>query len=160
MLGTIPQITRVPSLPSPRLREAAHPMLFSEGTSLNKFEYMTKDKQTLGQLGEKLALKYLEKEGYEILDRNFRTRAGELDIVAKDGGILVFVEVKTRSSRAFGLPQEAVDFRKQNKIIRMALEYMREKRVYGTWRVDVVAVEMDQSRKLKNIELIRNAVIR
>ena len=70
----------------------------------------------LGIYGEKLALKYLKKQKYKILEKNFRCALGEIDIVAKDGGFLVFVEVKTRSSNAFGEPMEAVDFYKQRKL--------------------------------------------
>ena len=71
----------------------------------------------LGIYGEKLALKYLKKQKYKILEKNFRCALGEIDIVAKDGEFLVFVEVKTRSSNAFGEPMEAVDFYKQRKLL-------------------------------------------
>ena len=94
------------------------------------------------------------------MDRNYKTKLGELDIVAKEGDIIVFVEVKTRSSRSFGLPQEAVNFKKQNKIMRMALQYLRDRELRGTWRIDVVGIVMDKNRRVENIDLIRNAVIR
>ena len=115
---------------------------------------------SLGDWGEKIAANYLMKQGYEILDRNYKTKLGELDIVAKEGDIIVFVEVKTRSSRSFGLPQEAVNFKKQNKIMRMALQYLRDRELRGTWRIDVVGIVMDKNRRVENIDLIRNAVIR
>ena len=119
-------------------------------------------KPTLGDWGEKVAANYLQRQGYQILDQNYKTKLGELDIVAKEGEVIVFVEVKTRTSRSFGLPQEAVNFKKQNKIIRMALQYLRDHRVSeATWRADVVAVVMDRrTHRVENIELIRNAIIR
>ena len=117
-------------------------------------------KPTLGDWGEKIAVNYLMKQGYEILDRNYKTKLGELDIVAKEGDIIVFVEVKTRSSRSFGLPQESVNFKKQNKIMRMAMQYLQNRGLRGTWRIDVVAIVMDKNRRVENIDLIRNAVIR
>ena len=113
-----------------------------------------------GDWGERVAKNYLIRQGYEILTTNYKTRLGELDIVAKEEGVIVFVEVKTRSSKAFGLPQESVNFKKQNKIIRMALQYLRDHQIQRTWRVDVVAIVMSPTRRVENIELIRNAVIR
>ena len=71
-----------------------------------------------GDLGERIAKNYLIRQGYEILDTNYKTKLGEIDIVAKEDDILVFVEVKTRSSRSFGLPQESVNFKKQNRQIK------------------------------------------
>ena len=116
---------------------------------------------TLGDWGERIAVNYLMKQGYEILDRNYKTKLGELDIVAKEGDIIVFVEVKTRSSRSFGLPQEAVNFKKQNKIMRMALQYLQDHKLAGSWRIDVVGIVMNRrTRHVEDIDLIRNAVIR
>ncbi len=117
-------------------------------------------KPSLGDWGEKIAVNYLMKQGYQILDRNYKTKLGELDIVAKEGDIIVFVEVKTRSSRSFGLPQEAVNFKKQNKIMRMAMQYLQNRDLKDTWRIDVVGIVMSKNRRVENIDLIRNAVIR
>ncbi len=115
---------------------------------------------SFGDWGEKVAVNYLMKQGYQILDRNYKTKLGELDIVAKERDIIVFVEVKTRSSRSFGLPQEAVNFKKQNKIMRMAMQYLQNRDLRGTWRIDVVGIVMSKNRRVENIDLIRNAVIR
>jgi len=114
----------------------------------------------LGDWGERIAKNYLLKQGYQILATNYKTKLGELDIIAEEGDILAFVEVKTRSSRSFGLPQESVNFKKQNKIIRVALQYIKDHKFQGTWRVDVVAIVMDKNRRVESIDLIRNAVIR
>src|SRR5580693_1745621 len=78
----------------------------------------------LGKTGEDLACRELERRGYAIVARRYRRRAGELDIVARDGSTLVFVEVKARSGRAFGAGAEAVTLLKRRRIARVAMEYM------------------------------------
>ena len=80
----------------------------------------------LGEEGEQLAANYLEQQGYMILKRRFRTKIGEIDIIAKDRDCLVFVEVKTRRSTVYGWPAEAVTWRKQQKIIKTALWFMQD----------------------------------
>ena len=103
-------------------------------------------KDAVGRHGEQLAARHLETAGLEILARNWRCRAGELDIVARDGPVLVFVEVKTRSSLAFGVPAEAVDRAKSARIRQLALRWMMARRDEGAaefWsevRFDVVSV--------------------
>jgi putative endonuclease len=117
-------------------------------------------KISFGKTGEELARDFLEHQGYEIVDANFRTRFGEIDIIARHGSIWVFVEVKARRGVSFGLPEEAVTFRKQNKIIRMALWYLKEKHLENvSWRIDVVSIIMPVGREPK-IKLIKNAVER
>ncbi len=94
-----------------------------------------------GAEGEKIAAEFLLKQGYRILERNFRTALGEIDIVARDGKILVFVEVKARSGTHFGVPQSAVDARKQAKMSRVALAYLSQKRIdTSECRFDVVGI--------------------
>ena len=85
---------------------------------------MTEQRLTLGRLGEKLALTYLQDLGYKILSRNYRIRLGEVDIIAEDNGTLVFIEVKTRYGDSCGLPFEAVTPRKQRQLSKVALEYI------------------------------------
>ena len=103
-------------------------------------------KDAVGRFGEQQAVEHLEAAGLQILDRNWRCRAGELDIVARDGSQLVFVEVKTRSSLAFGAPAEAVDRAKSARIRELALRWIMAQRELGAqlfWealRFDVVAV--------------------
>lgn len=77
----------------------------------------------IGDFGESIACRHLEEKDIQIIKRNFHCRAGEIDIIAKDGDCLVFCEVKTRKSQEFGKPSEFVDFRKQEKIIKTALYY-------------------------------------
>ena len=95
----------------------------------------------IGRSGEDKAEKYLKKQKYKILERNFSCTLGEIDIIAQDGEFLVFVEVKARSSTAFGKPGEAVDEFKQMKIIKTALYYQKIKRKFDMpVRFDVVEV--------------------
>ncbi len=110
----------------------------------------------LGRAGEKLAFKFLCQQGYDILARNFKSRAGEIDLIAYDGEILTFVEVKTRVSAKFGQPFEAVDARKQRQIQRAANEFMAEHKLQDrSYRFDILSIrfEKDQPR----FELLKNA---
>ncbi len=112
----------------------------------------------LGNRGEKLAAEHLKRLGFLILDTNFRCRAGEIDIVARQGDTLVFVEVRTRRGSAFGTPQESLTPAKGRKIITTAQTYLQtHEDLPLDWRIDVVAVEMDKGGKLLRLELIENA---
>ena len=98
-------------------------------------------RQHLGKRGEDLACRELRRRGYEIFDRRYRTRIGELDIVARDGDTLVFVEVKTRATESFGSAFDAITRSKRRVIVRMACDYMTRRRSWnGPCRFDVVAV--------------------
>jgi putative endonuclease len=103
------------------------------------------DRLALGKSGEDLACRELRRRGYEILARRYRTRAGELDIVARDGTVVVFVEVKTRTTDAYGAPGEAVGPRKQHKIWLMATDYLLRRGWYDRpCRFDVVAITLNR----------------
>jgi len=113
-------------------------------------------RQLLGKRGEDLACAELEKRGYIIVDRRFRTRCGELDIVARDGGVLVFIEVKARSGSNFGTPFESVTWKKRQRLSQMAASYLFIRRLAGVaCRFDVVAVVERQG--MQTIELLRGA---
>ena len=102
-------------------------------------------RQQLGKDGEDLACAALEGRGYAILERRYRTRFGEIDIVARDGLTLVFVEVKTRVGAAFGGAAVAVTAWKQRRLVQLALDYMARRRVGECpCRFDVVAIEMGE----------------
>jgi putative endonuclease len=102
---------------------------------------MTEARQSLGRVGEELAARYLERRGCAILARNHRTPLGELDLIARDRSHLLFVEVKTRRSCAFGAPAEAVDVRKQRQVVRAAQWYLARCRHPDLQpRFDVIAV--------------------
>ncbi len=99
------------------------------------------DKQALGAHGEELAAEFLRAAGMEIVARNWRCRYGELDLIARDGDVTAFVEVKTRSGLGYGTPAESVTFAKQQRIRRLALLWLAEQD--GPWRrirFDVVSV--------------------
>ena len=117
---------------------------------------MTLERQALGILGEKLAAEELARRGYALLARRYRTRCGEIDIVADDRGTLVFVEVKARADAEFGSAAEAVTPWKQRRLARMARDYLtRERVVDRPCRFDVVAIMFDGPEP--SIEVFRNA---
>ena len=103
---------------------------------------MPDHRRSLGAQGEALAAAHLARQGYRIVGRNVRADGVELDLVAARGKLRVFVEVKTRASRRFGLPEEAIDERKRARLVRGAAAWLREHRVRGeSVRFDVIAVE-------------------
>lgn len=107
---------------------------------------------------------YLEQLGYAILARNWRTRSGELDIIARDGECLVFVEVRTRqigrqaAAPSFGAPEESVTPRKQLQLAAMADEYLFQMPWSGPKRIDVVAVELAADGSVRRLAHYRDAV--
>ncbi len=104
----------------------------------------TKEK---GQEGERLAVRFLEKQGFRILDRNYRNRLGEIDIVADDNGVLVFVEVRTLKASAGHSPEETIQWKKQQRISRTALAYIQHKRLEDRpARFDVISVTLAGDR--------------
>jgi putative endonuclease len=113
-------------------------------------------KQKFGEQGETLAAKRLKKAGYKIIETNYRTRLGEIDIIAKDKDTIVFVEVKSRRSVNFGNPKQAVTLRKQKKISMVALYYLKTTgQSNAKARFDVVTVISSQDRP--QVEIIKNA---
>jgi len=118
---------------------------------------MSRERISLGQHGEELASRHLQKLGYRILCRNFRRRQGEIDIVAEENSTLVFVEVKTRSGAAYGDPLEAVTPRKQGQIARAAMLYQAEHDCHErSARFDVVGVIIQEDGTC-SLQLIRDA---
>ncbi|MFQ5855577.1 MAG: YraN family protein [Anaerolineae bacterium] len=113
----------------------------------------------LGARGEQLAARHLESEGYTIVDTNWRCAAGELDIIAREGEIFVFVEVRTRRGRRGPTPEQSITPAKQARLIELARTYLHEHDLTDTqWRIDFVAVEMDGRGVLQRVQLIRNAI--
>lgn len=112
-------------------------------------------KKTLGREGEDRAAQFLAKKGYKILERNYSTKSGEIDLVALHNGEVVFVEVKTRTSDAYGAPELAVNPRKQLRMIKAALGYIKYKKLHQVpCRFDVVAITAADGNQ---VELIQNA---
>jgi putative endonuclease len=117
---------------------------------------MDKRKQT-GRQGEEMAASYLQEKGYRVIERNWRCPIGELDLVAVDGDVLVFVEVRTRSGVRFGLAEESITPAKQSRLIELAESYLQEKSLSAQlWRIDVIAMQMGSG--LPQVKHIENAV--
>jgi len=113
-------------------------------------------KKELGSKGEIIASDHLKKIGYEILDKNFRTRDGEIDLITEDKGEIVFVEVKTRRNSNFGYPEEAVNEKKIEKMIKVANSWLEKKEKFdNSWRIDIIAIELcSQPPKITHIKNI------
>lgn len=109
----------------------------------------------VGVRGERLAETYLAKKGYEVVERNFRTKLGEVDLIVRDGEILVFVEVKTKSSKAWGSPEEMFGRRKYNQVKRMGILYLNGRET--KCRIDMIAVDLgegkEEIRHYENVDL-------
>ncbi len=112
-----------------------------------------------GIRGEKLARDFLKKRGYRILETNYRCPEGEIDIIAKHKDFLVFIEVRAKTSLKFGSPEESITPTKKERLRATAFHYQQTHNDLPlSWRIDVVAIELDQKGKLSRIELIENAV--
>ena len=113
-------------------------------------------RKNLGKTGESLACEYLKCNKIKVLDKNYKNKIGEIDIIAKDGDTVAFVEVKTRSSYIFGTPAEAVNYKKQQKIIKTALKWMTDKNYEDDIRFDVIEVLINETGA-PDINYIKNA---
>ncbi|KKQ52671.1 hypothetical protein A2865_00260 [Candidatus Woesebacteria bacterium RIFCSPHIGHO2_01_FULL_39_17] len=114
-----------------------------------------KGKRLSGDIGEEYAVGLLKEHNYKILERNFRTKVGEIDIIAEDRDTLVFVEVKTRWSKKYGKPEEAVNKRKLYRIKRAGDYYLlTHKNVFNKQRIDVVAIEVN-NKKVSSAKIIK-----
>ena len=115
-------------------------------------------RRELGRWGEAAAAEHLRRAGYTIVDRNVRSRYGEIDIVAKDGSCLVFVEVRTRQSRAF-TPEESVTAAKRRRLAGLGARYLQDHDLGSAeWRADVVAIERGPGGELLRLEHYVSAV--
>jgi len=111
----------------------------------------------LGERGEALAWNFLKKRGYLLLEKNYRTRLGEVDVVARKDGVLVFVEIKTRRDHRFGLPEEAVDWKKRRKLARVAQAYLQAEGLENrSARFDILSVTWDGTAE-PNFSLLEDA---
>ncbi|MCX7759654.1 MAG: YraN family protein [Hydrogenothermaceae bacterium] len=109
------------------------------------------NKSEIGKLKEDIAVKFLKERGYIIIERNFRKRFGEIDIIAKDGNCLVFVEVRSRSYDTFGKALESIDIKKRMKLSKMANYYLTNlNQHFDEVRFDVVSITGDEIEHIKN----------
>lgn len=121
-------------------------------TNNNEFKSLSVNKRQTGTSYEIKAEEYLIQKGYKILERNFRNRSGEIDIIAKDGEYFCFIEVKYRTTNDFGSPFEVVDYRKQNQIRKVAMYYLMKNKL-SEWtpcRFDVIGFEGEQMTHIEN----------
>ena len=113
----------------------------------------------MGSTGERIAADHLKAMGYQVIDRNVRFSQGEIDIVAREGGELVFVEVRTRRGREFGLAEESITERKKRKLRSLVDLYLQTQRMGDEQsRIDVVVVELDRDGAVTRFEVIKNAI--
>lgn len=113
-----------------------------------------------GEYGEKIAQNYLKKSGYRLLHTNYRLEHGEIDIIAREAGDVVFIEVRTKNSTCFGTAEEALTAKKLNRIKTLAMTYISQN--FGddvSWRIDFIAIQLDGMGKTKRVELIKNVTI-
>jgi putative endonuclease len=116
------------------------------------------NRKVTGETGEKLAANFLKKKGYRILEKNYRCRQGEIDIVAERKKCLVFVEVRTRTNTAFMLPADSISYSKQQRVIAAVYHYLQEHSLdEKDWRIDFIGIEMSKEGKVINMEHIEGA---
>lgn len=116
-----------------------------------------KNKTQIGSLGEEIAASYLKKNNYKIIERNFKKRYGEIDIIAIHTDTLVFIEVKTRNSDEFGTPLEAITYRKLSILIKTAQFYkLSHPKLPDRLRIDAIAINLFEDNNAKKIEHVKN----
>ena len=119
---------------------------------------MDRSRLSIGKIGESLAVAHLEARGCRILAQNYRAGRGEIDLIVQDGQFIVFVEVKTRRSLKFGVPQAAVTKQKQRQISKIALAYLRSKNLWDSpCRFDVIGIHLSHQSELLRLEHIESA---
>lgn len=112
----------------------------------------------IGSLGEDIAGNYLRQIGYTVLDRNFRCKIGEIDMVGRDGDYICFIEVKTRYGSLYGNPCESVTYSKRQKIYRTSEVYIMKKKLFKfNFRFDVIEIILNTSNNIPSIRLIKDA---
>ena len=120
---------------------------------------MSMSLQERGRQGERIARRSLERRGYTILESNYRTGSGEIDLVAEVGGSLVFVEVRTRTSVRMGTPEESITPAKRSHLVAASEEYLQANQAEDReWRIDLVAIEIDRDGTLRRLDVLENAV--
>lgn len=119
---------------------------------------MLNNSQLLGNWGEEVAREYLLKNNYKILDNNYKNYFGEIDIITKLKEKIIFIEVKTRSGRKFGLPEDSVNSIKQKKIIKASEKYMLDNKLGDSYQIDVIAIEKNCSDRKIVVRHLKNAI--
>ena len=115
----------------------------------------------VGRIGERIALHHLAGKGYRIVDANYQCRWGEVDLIARDGSVWVFVEVRTRRNAAYGSPEESVTPAKARRLTQTAQEFLRQRATASAnleWRIDLVAIRLGPNRRVLSINHLENIV--
>jgi putative endonuclease len=117
-------------------------------------------RRSVGRLGEDLATDLLGREGYKLVERNWRDRTGEIDIVARDGECWVFVEVKARHGHWLTLPEDGLTDEKASRLRQLALNYLAAHDLKdATWRIDLVAIELDDQNRVVRADLLPSVAL-
>ncbi len=117
------------------------------------------NRKKTGQHGEKLALDFLKKHGYKIMETNYRSRYGEIDIVSRHKNTLIFTEVRAKTSLDYGSPEESITETKARHLRATAYNYLQTHENLSTqWQIDFIAIEIDEKNKPKRINLIESAI--
>lgn len=117
---------------------------------------MALDRKKLGFYGEKLAVNFLKRHNCKILTTNFRSNKNEIDIIIEEDREIVFIEVKTRSSSFYCLPEFAVNRRKLLGIINCANDWILNNNYHGSWRIDIISIEINQTKNIAKINRFKN----
>lgn len=112
------------------------------------------ERKKLGTLGEKIAGEFIRKKGYKILENNVKYPQGEIDIVAREQKEIVFIEVRAKQDESYGSPEESITRVKKERIISLALNYLQKHNISDSWRIEVVAIEIDKNGTVKRVEII------
>lgn len=120
----------------------------------------TTSRRSLGHFGEVVAEGHLRRSGYKIVARNWRCQLGEIDLIAREGGDWVFVEVRTRRNRHCGTPEESLTRTKQRRLLLLGQTFLQERNLEDvSWRIDLVAVEVDRAGRPARVQVLRGAVL-
>jgi len=112
-----------------------------------------------GGFGEEIALRYMKARGYSVIEKNFRTPFGEIDLIVERDGCVVFLEVKTRISERFGPPLSAVTWKKKKRVIKNCQYYLKSRKIlWGPCRIDVMGIKLDRSFRVEIIRYVKNTV--
>ena len=130
-------------------------MSFLKDTSTNP----KADNLKTGRLGENLAKRYLQRKGFRIIDENYRTKFAEIDLIAQFKDTLVFVEVRTKIGEQFGMPEESLNRKKINKVIKNAQMYIKYKNYTGKHRIDSVCIVLNENKKLIRLNHYENITL-
>ena len=132
---------------------------FSPSDKTESVKSSKKDNLKTGHLGENLAKRYLQRKGFTIIDENYRTKFAEIDLIAQYKDILVFVEVRTKVGNQFGTPEESLNRKKINKVIKNAQMYIKYKRYAGKYRIDSVCIVLNENKKLIRLNHYENITL-